>query len=145
MNIKKTINYSTMFQALDMLVIAGLSQMELYYKIGQIVSRRQEKGAVVAAAEYMQVAYPNMVGFSPQNLQKFKECAHLGVALDFVEEVCYTEENHTDMECKNNGEDTFCVPWKYLQESNGRVCDEGLGEKSGAGESVPHRVRSHQH
>ena len=60
MNIRKPVDYSTMFEALDSLVQSNLPQMELYREIGRTVSGRPEKGAAVAAAEYLQNAYPDI-------------------------------------------------------------------------------------
>ena len=48
-----------MFEALDVLMAANLPQMELYRSIGHVVSGRPEKGAAVAAAEYLRGAYPD--------------------------------------------------------------------------------------
>lgn len=47
--------------------------MTLYYEIGRLVSDRQEKGAAVAAAEYLQGAYPDTAGFSPRSLRRMRE------------------------------------------------------------------------
>ena len=73
MNIRKTVDYSAMFVALDKLVEANLPQMELYCEIGQLVSGRSEKGAAVAAAEYLRSAYPDVPGFSPRNLRRMRD------------------------------------------------------------------------
>lgn len=72
MNIRKSIDYSTMFKALDSLMAMPLPQMELYCKIGRLVSNRPEKGAAVAAAEYLCCAYPEVAGFSPRNLRRMR-------------------------------------------------------------------------
>jgi len=64
MNVRKTIDYTAMFAALDALMAADLPQMELYFEIGKLVSGRPEKGAAVAAAEYLCSAYPDASGFS---------------------------------------------------------------------------------
>ena len=72
MNIRKPVDYSTMFEALDRLMRSNLPQMELYREIGRTVSGRPEKGAAVAAAEYLQSAYPDMTGFSPRNLRRMR-------------------------------------------------------------------------
>ena len=40
MNVRKPIDYSTMFAALDALMAADLPQMELYCEIGRLVSGR---------------------------------------------------------------------------------------------------------
>ena len=53
MNVRKPIDYSALFAALDTLVRAELPQMELYREIGHLVCGRPEKGAAVAAAEYL--------------------------------------------------------------------------------------------
>ncbi len=65
MNVKKPTDYSGLFAALDTLMAANLPQMELYCEIGRLVSGRPEKGAAVAAAEYLHSAYPDLPGFSP--------------------------------------------------------------------------------
>jgi len=62
-----------MFAALDTLMAAALPQMELYCEIGRLVSGRPEKGAAVAAAEYLCGAYPDSSGFSPRNLRRMRE------------------------------------------------------------------------
>ena len=72
-NVRKPIDYGAMFAALDALMAAELQQMELYYEIGRLVSARPEKGAAVAAAEYLCAAYPNASGFSPRNLRRMRE------------------------------------------------------------------------
>lgn len=73
MNVRKPVDYSAMFVALDKLVAAGLPQMELYCEIGRLVSGRLEKGAVAAAAEYLRGAYPDASGLSPRNLRRMRE------------------------------------------------------------------------
>ena len=51
---------------------AQLPQMELYREIGRVVSGRVEKGAAVAASEYLQAAYPTADGFSPRNVRRMR-------------------------------------------------------------------------
>ena len=72
MNIRKPTDYTAMFAALDMLMAAQLPQIELYCEIGRLVSGRSEKGAAVAASEYLQAAYPAAEGFSPRNLRRMR-------------------------------------------------------------------------
>ena len=72
MNIRKPTDYITMFTTLDTLMAAQLPQMELYREIGRVVSGRSEKGAAVAASEYLQAAYPAAEGFSPRNLRRMR-------------------------------------------------------------------------
>lgn len=73
MNIRKPIDYSAMFVALDTLMTAELPQMKLYCEIGRLVSDRLEKGAAVAAAEYLQHRYPEASGFSPRNVRRMRD------------------------------------------------------------------------
>ena len=73
MNVRKPVDYSAMFAVLDTLMAANLPQMELYCEIGRLVSGRPEKGAAVAAAEYLCSAYPDASGFSPRNLRRMRE------------------------------------------------------------------------
>ena len=72
MNIRKPADYSVLFSELDKLIAAQLPQMELYCEIGRLVSGRSEKGAAVAASEYLQAAYPAAEGFSPRNLRRMR-------------------------------------------------------------------------
>ena len=72
MNIRKPTDYTTLFAALDAAVAAQLPQMELYREIGRVVSGRAEKGAAVAASEYLQAAYPAADGFSPRNVRRMR-------------------------------------------------------------------------
>ena len=203
MNIRKPTDYATMFTALDTLMAAQLPQMELYCEIGRVVSGRAEKGAAVAASEYLQAAYPAADGFSPRNVRRMRafyatyeespeimqqamrlgwtrnvaileRCgsseerawyiravlhfgwkkaklleaidsqAWLHSSLDEQAISCYTGEKETTQESESDEEDTLCVSWEYLPQPDGRVCDEGLGEESGAGVAVPYRVGGHQ-
>ena len=72
MNIRKPADYSNLFSELDKLMTAQPSQMELYREIGRVVSGRSEKGAAVAASEYLQDTYPASEGFSPRNLRRMR-------------------------------------------------------------------------
>ena len=73
MNVRKPTDYSTLFTALDALIAANLPQMKLYREVGRLVSYRPEKGAAVAAAEYLQGTYPDSAGFSPRNLRRMRD------------------------------------------------------------------------
>lgn len=73
MNVRKPTDHSAPFTALDALMEADLPQMELYRGIGRVVSGRPEKGAVVAAVEYLQAAYPDATGFSPRSLRRMRD------------------------------------------------------------------------
>lgn len=73
MNIRKNIDYSAMFTAMDAAVKAGLPQMKLYCELGRLIGERQEKGAAVAAAEHLHSRFPDVSGFSPRNLRRMRE------------------------------------------------------------------------
>lgn len=47
MNVRKNIDYSDMNAALDRIMAAQVSQMELYCEIGKAVCQRSEKGAAL--------------------------------------------------------------------------------------------------
>ena len=203
MNIRKPTDYSTLFVELDTLMAAQLPQMELYREIGRVVSGRAEKGAAVAASEYLQATYPAAEGFSPRNVRRMRafyaayeespEIMRLAMNLGWTRNVailercgsseerawyiravlhfgwkkakllaaiesqawlhstldeqavsCYTEEKEAMQESESDEEDTLCVSWQYLPQPHGRVCDEGLGEKGGAGVRVPYRIGGYQ-
>ena len=73
MNIRKNIDYSEMYEELDMLMARQLPQMELYCEIGKAVCRRTEKGAAVMASEYLDKRYPDEKGFSPRSLRRMRD------------------------------------------------------------------------
>ena len=73
MNIRKNIDYSEMYEALDRLMTQQLPQMELYCAIGRAACRRTEKGAAVMAAEYLHENYPDVPGFSPRNVRRMRD------------------------------------------------------------------------
>ena len=73
MNIRKNIDYSEMYEELDILMAQQLPQMELYCGIGKAVCRRTEKGAAVMASEYLNKQYPDVKGFSPRSLRRMRD------------------------------------------------------------------------
>lgn len=73
MNIRKNIDYSSMFEAMDAVVTANIPQMELYRELGRLICARPEKGAAVAAAEYLKSRYQDVSGFSPRNLRRMRD------------------------------------------------------------------------
>jgi len=73
MNIRKNIDYSEMYAALDQTMAVRMSQMELHCEIGKAVCQRCEKGAAVAAAAYLNDRYPDVQGFSPRNLRRMRD------------------------------------------------------------------------
>ena len=77
-------------------------------------------------------------------LDRIQAGAWLREGLDEPGNTCYTESNTVSVGCLEHEEDPFCVSWKYLPEPDGRVCDEGFGEKGWPGEQVPDRLGGHQ-
>lgn len=73
MNVRKNIDYSALFAAVDKAVRATLPQMKLYWEIGRLVCERPEKGAAVAVAEHLQTEFPDAKGFSPRNVRRMRE------------------------------------------------------------------------
>ena len=73
MNNRKNIDYSEMYEELDLLMARELSQMELYCGIGKAVCQRTEKGAAVMASEYLNKHYPDAKGFSPRSLRRMRD------------------------------------------------------------------------
>lgn len=73
MNIRKNIDYTDLYEALDGLMTRQLPQMELYCEIGKAVCRRTEKGAAVMASEYLNQHYPDVKGFSPRSLRRMRD------------------------------------------------------------------------
>ena len=203
MNIRKPTDYTTLFTALDAAVAAQLPQMEMYCEIGRLVSGRSEKGAAVAASEYLQATYPAADGFSPRNLRRMRDfyrmygdtpellaeamrlnwtqnvvimeteltmdercwyirkvaesglskkellrmierAEHSEIALGESVDTCYTVENDEFSEKNQYEEYPVYLPRQYLPQPHGRVRDEGLGEESWAGVTIPYRVGGHQ-
>ena len=73
MNIRKNVDYSEMYAALDQIMTVQMPQMELYSEIGRVVCHRTEKGAAVAAADYLSEHYPDVKGFSPRNIRRMRD------------------------------------------------------------------------
>ena len=73
MNIRKEIDFSELYRALDKLMAKELAQMELYCGIGKAVCSRTEKGAAVMASEYLNKQYPDAKGFSPRSLRRMRD------------------------------------------------------------------------
>ena len=73
MNVRKSIDYSTLFERIDAVLAAGLPQMETCCEIGRLIAERTEKGAAVAVAEHLQQARPDISGFSARNVRRMRE------------------------------------------------------------------------
>ena len=63
MNVRKPVDYGTMYRELTVILAQKLSQMDEIYAIGKTISQRPEKGAAVAAAEFLRANFPDRTGF----------------------------------------------------------------------------------
>lgn len=73
MNIRKPVDYSQMYEALDNLLVSSMEQTKLFCEIGKVIDERPEKGAAVAAAEYINTTCPEKSGFSPRSLRRMRD------------------------------------------------------------------------
>ena len=73
MNVRKPVDYGTMCRELTVILAQKISQMIEIYAIGKTISQRPEKGAAVAAAEYLQANFPDCAGFSPRNVRRMRD------------------------------------------------------------------------
>ena len=73
MNVRKLVDYGTMYRELSTILAQNLPQMDEIYAIGKAISQRPEKGAAVAAAEFLQANFPDHAGFSPRNVRRMRD------------------------------------------------------------------------
>ena len=73
MNVRKPVDYSTMYRELAAILAQNLPQMDEIHVIGKAISQRPEKGAAVAAAEFLQANFPDRTGFSPRNVRRMRD------------------------------------------------------------------------
>ena len=73
MNVRKPVDYGTMYRELTAILGQNLPQMIEIYAIGKTISQRPEKGAAVAAAEFLQTNFPDRAGFSPRNVRRMRD------------------------------------------------------------------------
>ena len=73
MNVRKPVDYGTMYREFATILAQTLPQMDEIYAIGKAISQRPEKGAAVAAAEFLQANFPDRTGFSPRNVRRMRD------------------------------------------------------------------------
>ena len=73
MNVRKPVDYGTMYRELTAILVQNLPQMDEIYAIGKTISQRPEKGAAVAAAEFLQAYFHDRTGFSPRNVRRIRD------------------------------------------------------------------------
>ena len=73
MNVRKSADYSAMYRELTEILARKLPQMDEICAIGKAINCRSEKGAAVAAAEFLQANFPDRTGFSPRNVRRMRD------------------------------------------------------------------------
>ena len=73
MNVRKPVDYGTMYRELTAILAHNLPQMNEIHAIGKVIHQRPEKGAAVAAAEFLQANFPDRTGFSPRNVRRMRD------------------------------------------------------------------------
>ena len=73
MNVRKPVDYGTMYRELTAILAQNLPQMIEIYAIGKAISQRPEKGAAVAAAGFLQANFLDRTGFSPRNVRRMRD------------------------------------------------------------------------
>ena len=73
MNVRKPVDYGAMYRELSAILAQNLPQMDEIHAIGKVISQRPEKGAAVAAAEFLQANFPDRTGFSPRNVRRMRD------------------------------------------------------------------------
>ena len=73
MNVRKPVDYGTMYLELTAILAQNLPQMDEIQAIGRAINQRPEKGAAVAAAEFLQANFPERTGFSPRNVRQIRD------------------------------------------------------------------------
>ena len=73
MNVRKPVDYGTMYRELTAILAQNLPQMIEAYAIGKAISQCPEKSAAVAAAEFLQANFPDRTGFSPRNVRRMRD------------------------------------------------------------------------
>ena len=73
MNVRKPVDYGTMYRKLTTVLAQNLPQMDEIYAIGKTISQRPAKGPAVIAAEFLQANFPDRTGFSPRNVRRMRD------------------------------------------------------------------------
>lgn len=72
MNVRKPVDYGTMYLELTAILAQNLPQLDEVYAIGKAISQRPEKGAAVMAADFAG-EFPDRMGFSPRNVRRMRD------------------------------------------------------------------------
>ena len=125
MNVRKPANYGTMYRELAASLTQNLLQMDEVYAIGKAISQRPEKGAAVAAAEFLQANFPDRTGFSPRNVRRMRDfykvyendetLLRLTMKIGWTLNVVIMEAELTQDERKWYLEQALCRGWSKTQ------------------------------
>lgn len=77
-------------------------------------------------------------------LRMIEDSEHLESVLDEKVDVWYNVDNDEISERTQYEENSVYLPWQYLPQPDGRVCNEGLGKEGWAGITVSYRIGGHQ-
>ena len=99
--------------------------MDEIYAIGKTISQRPEKGAAVAAAEFLQANFPDRTGFSPRNVRRMRDfyrtyendepLLRLAMKIGWTLNVVIMEAELTRAERKWYLEQALCRGWSKVQ------------------------------
>ena len=125
MNIRKPVDYSAMYRELTEILARNLPQMDEIYAVGKVVNQRPEKGAAVAAAEFLQASFPDRTGFSPRNVRRMRDfykvyendepLLRLAMKLGWTLNVVIMEAELARDERKWYLEQALCRGWSKMQ------------------------------
>ena len=125
MNVRKPVDYSVMYGELTAILAQNLPQMDEIYAIGKTISQRPEKGAAVAAAEFLQANFPDRTGFSPRNVRRMRDfyktyendqaLLRLAMKIGWTLNVVIMEAELTRAERKWYLEQALCRGWSKVQ------------------------------
>ena len=125
MNVRKPVDYGTMYRELTAILVQNLPPMDEIYAIGKTISQRPEKGAAVAAAEFLQANFPDRTGFSPRNVRRMRDfyrtyendepLLRLAMKIGWTLNVVIMEAELTRAERKWYLEQALCRGWSKVQ------------------------------
>ena len=125
MNVRKPVDYGTMYRELTAILAQNLPQMDEIHAIGKVIHQRPEKGAAVAAAEFLQANFPDRTGFSPRNVRRMRDfyktyendqaLLRLAMKIGWTLNVVIMEAELTRAERKWYLEQALCRGWSKVQ------------------------------
>ena len=137
-----------MYRELTVILARNLPQMDEIHAIGRAISQRPEKGAAVAAAEFLQANFPDHTGFSPRNMRRMRDFyktyehdqtfLHLAMKIGWTLNVVIMEAELTRDACKWYLEQTREHQWSKAVLLEKLASEAHLQERLNLKESVCH-------